>query len=694
MGRAHVAAEWHNAAPLHPSAMRVVRLLILGTLLLQTAVAVCAQVPSPAPAVPAQAAATQESPLAKALAAYEKVRKAQEPQRLAAIQKLGDFVEPESTAILVAELRTGEASAGTAAASALGKKPRAEAVDPLFEVLQSTTHDQVRRACATALGAQGNRGIDLLGELLAKADPGSAAQLRAAALSGLGAAKQDRAWRLLAVASLQGRPAERLEVLRQLRGVKDMPAVDQARLRAAQDDDLLLAGTAWRQLAEVSHPRAAVVGDSLLLRAGEDPPPAVRAELVAGLGAALEPGRFEAFVQLASGGGNPVREALNGVAGRATETQGFVPWLVSKGLGSPDAGQRDLAMRILRKAPAEKVGPLLQELKPRLRKGDQKALEIAVGLQELLSKDTAWRDECVVLAQSKDEEVRTCGLTMLREMKDARGVKEAIAGLESKHWPLRSAAYQYLTVVRDVSAIEPLIRRSEKETGRLEVEANQALFVHAGRRFFSKQEWERWWSQNKQGFALPHVDSVQNASAGKGGGTASYFGIPLVSKRSAFVIDVSGSMSAKIGTDQKRTRLDEAKNQLKRAIESYPADFSCNVVVFHTTIHPVWDRMKPASKENKAELAGRVDKLAPTGGTNIHDALESAFRDPEVDTIYLLTDGAPGAGAITNVEELADEVRRWNRTRQVVIHGISIGENSRLLQRLSKESGGTYVFHR
>ena len=51
-------------------------------------------------------------------------------------------------------------------------------------------------------------------------------------------------------------------------------------------------------------------------------------------------------------------------------------------------------------------------------------------------------------------------------------------------------------------------------------------------------------------------------------------------------------------------------------------------------------------------------------------------------------------GAITNVEELADEVQRWNRTRQVVIHGISIGENSRLLQRLAKESGGTYVFHR
>lgn len=649
--------------------------------------------PAPAPA-PAAPAAAQESPLDKALAAYEKVRKQPEVQRIAAIQKLGDFAEPEATAVLVAEIRAGKQPAASSAATALGKKPRAEAVDPLYEVLQSTADDQLRRSCAAALGVQGNRGIDLLGELLAKSDSASAVQLRAAVLSGLAAAKQDRAWRLLAVASLQGRPAERLEVLRQLRGVKDMPAVDQARLRAAQDDDLLLAATGWRQLAEVSHARTAIVGDSLLLRAGEDPQPAVRAELVAGLGAALEPGRFEAFMQLASAGGSPVRDAVNGVAARATATAGFVPWLVTKGLGSPDKDQRELALRILRKAPADKVGPLVADLKPRLRKGDEKALEIAVGLQELLAKDKAFADECVVLAQSKDEQVCTAGLTMLRELKDPRGVKAAIGAIESKHWPLRSAAYQYLAVVRDVAAIEPLIRRSEKETGRLEVEANQALFVHAGRRFFSRQEWERWWSQNKQGFTLPHIESVQNTSAGKGGGTASYFGIPLVSKRSAFVIDVSGSMSAKIGTDQKRTRLDEAKSQLKRAIESYPADFSCNVVVFHTTVHPMWDRMRPASKENKSELVGKVDKLAIAGGTNIHDALEMAFRDPELDTIYLLTDGAPGVGAITNVEELADEVRRWNRTRQIVIHGIAIGENSRLLQRLAGESGGTYVFHR
>lgn len=645
--------------------------------------------------VPAAGARADQAAIERALAAYEKVQKEPADKRVAAIQGLGDFTEPAATEVLLKELRAGKHPASTAAAAALGRKPRAEAFQTLVEVMHETGDDQVRKACATALGGQGNRGIDLLGELLGRSDRGSAAPLRAAALAGLAAAKQERAWRLLAVASLQGRSAERLEVLRQLRGVKDMPAVDQARLRAAQDDDLLLAATAWRQLSEVGHARAAIVGDTVLLRAGEDPQPPVRAELVAGLGSALEPGRFEVFVQLASGGGNAVREAVSGVAGRVAASAGFTQWLVARVLGSPDPQQREFAMRILRKAPADKVAPMLADLKPRLQRGDDLAVQLAVGLKELLARDASWRDHCLALAQSGDGPVRTAGLTLLRELDDVRGLRCAIEALESKYWPLRSAAYQYLAVLRDVAAIEPLIGRSDQESGRLEVEANQALFAHTGRRFFSRKDWEKWWDRHKKGFVLPHIETVRQSRANSSGsGTASYFGIPLVSRRSAFLIDVSGSMNEKIGTDRKRTRLDEAKKQLKQAIESYQPDHSCSVIVFQTTIHPVWDRLRPATKENKEELITKVDRLAIGGGTNIHDALETAYRDPEIDTIYLLTDGEPSAGAITNVDEIADEVRRWNQTRQVVIHSVAIGSESKLLQRLAKESGGTYVCHR
>ena len=75
-------------------------------------------------------------------------------------------------------------------------------------------------------------------------------------------------------------------------------------------------------------------------------------------------------------------------------------------------------------------------------------------------------------------------------------------------------------------------------------------------------------------------------------------------------------------------------------------------------------------------------------------AVELAFRDPNVDTIYLLTDGQPSAGRIINVDDLADQVQRWNYSRQIVVHGISVGLDSKLLQRLARESGGQYVYVR
>jgi uncharacterized protein with von Willebrand factor type A (vWA) domain len=82
--------------------------------------------------------------------------------------------------------------------------------------------------------------------------------------------------------------------------------------------------------------------------------------------------------------------------------------------------------------------------------------------------------------------------------------------------------------------------------------------------------------------------------------------------------------------------------------------------------------------------------LRPAGGTNIYDALELAYRDAAVDTIYLLTDGDPTAGKVVDPGIVGDEVRRWNLRRQVVIHSIAVGQESPLLRRIATESGGVY----
>lgn len=74
--------------------------------------------------------------------------------------------------------------------------------------------------------------------------------------------------------------------------------------------------------------------------------------------------------------------------------------------------------------------------------------------------------------------------------------------------------------------------------------------------------------------------------------------------------------------------------------------------------------------------------------------MELAFTDPEVDTIYLLTDGYPSVGTIVDGNQLADEVRRWNRLRGIRIHTIALGGKSDFLERLAKDSGGDSIVAR
>ena len=190
--------------------------------------------------------------------------------------------------------------------------------------------------------------------------------------------------------------------------------------------------------------------------------------------------------------------------------------------------------------------------------------------------------------------------------------------------------------------------------------------------------------------------------------TVSYFNIPLVSDRVIFLLDTSGSMNAPMGGVRRSspstrggnggkratapTRLEEAKVQLKRVLTALPEEARFNLIYFDTPVNTFLPRMVFAKKGMKQKAIRSVQMLVPRGGTNIHDALEEAFGDQAVDTIYLLSDGAPSAGKITNADEIAQVVAIWNRTRRIRIHTISLGSKSALMERLAKDSGGQHVW--
>ena len=86
-----------------------------------------------------------------------------------------------------------------------------------------------------------------------------------------------------------------------------------------------------------------------------------------------------------------------------------------------------------------------------------------------------------------------------------------------------------------------------------------------------------------------------------------------------------------------------------------------------------------------------MNKLGAGGGTNLFGSLEFVFEDPQVDTIFILSDGEPSVGTILDPRAIRSEVAKWNQNREVKIHSISIGSSLQVLEWLSEDSGGTFV---
>ena len=75
-------------------------------------------------------------------------------------------------------------------------------------------------------------------------------------------------------------------------------------------------------------------------------------------------------------------------------------------------------------------------------------------------------------------------------------------------------------------------------------------------------------------------------------------------------------------------------------------------------------------------------------------SLKAAIDDPEVDTIYLLSDGVPSYGSVKRDYRVLQEVARANRWRKVVIHTILLGTrgtDKKFMRRLAEQTGGTAV---
>lgn len=310
-----------------------------------------------------------------------------------------------------------------------------------------------------------------------------------------------------------------------------------------------------------------------------------------------------------------------------------------------------------------------------------------------------------------------------------RALKEMGKALQKdKVWQVRAAALEAMVGMRCKAVIPELIAglkaemRRKREPWGMEQRILRALEGLTGQKIAggSLKLWEEFWKQEGPTFKFRDADPAK-AEAQKNNRYDKFFDIQLESNRVLFIVDLSDSMKEEItlkprGTaaasaDRKTTKVALVVEELKKMALSLRDGDMFNIIVFGTDVRP-WKTDKdgrPAlvkmNDDRRDELLGSyLNNLQTRGMTNLHGALKLAldmggrglydkYYGLGYDTIYLLSDGAPTAGEVTDPDQILRQVRESNALRRLKIHTITFGEINalRFLKTLAAENGGKHV---
>jgi Ca-activated chloride channel family protein len=139
--------------------------------------------------------------------------------------------------------------------------------------------------------------------------------------------------------------------------------------------------------------------------------------------------------------------------------------------------------------------------------------------------------------------------------------------------------------------------------------------------------------------------------------------------RVLLVIDISGSMKERAGTDSRDTKLDLAKQAAVDSLVDFKSNDLVGLRVFSTSIapepQPNWIDLVPIGpmSQNEASLRDQIEQLMPTNGTPLYDVTLSSFQtmydsydESRINAVVLLTDGKNDDG------EVSDDSRQLENT--------------------------------
>ncbi len=169
----------------------------------------------------------------------------------------------------------------------------------------------------------------------------------------------------------------------------------------------------------------------------------------------------------------------------------------------------------------------------------------------------------------------------------------------------------------------------------------------------------------------------------------------IAPKDVVIVFDHSGSMSGE--------KIAQAKQSVRFILANLNDADRFNVIAYNDLIEPFFDGLAAAEKAKLEEALDRLDRIEPGGGTNIHEALQTAMKsfaskgapaakppggNARPKYVIFLTDGIPTVGKITEKEILAETKSANTAAARLFAFGVGYDVNIRLLDKLVRDNRG------
>ncbi len=159
----------------------------------------------------------------------------------------------------------------------------------------------------------------------------------------------------------------------------------------------------------------------------------------------------------------------------------------------------------------------------------------------------------------------------------------------------------------------------------------------------------------------------------------------LVSKDIVFVLDTSGSMA-------EEGKMEKARKALLFGVRTLRDGDRFNIINFAGEEHLMERGLISANAEGKKRGEEFVNKLQPTGGTNINDSLIASLKQFEKGDrpkmLVFMTDGNPTVGE-QNVEKIINNLKATkNVDVRIFPFGFGYDVNTTLLDRIGSENSG------